>query len=224
MGSKDKIPLRMFQQRFLTGQPQMDPVLDALVEVLLDLWKRYEPLCANSIIASVFEFITFNCIEREVEALPLIRGAQRFPGFLRDRTGLSPAYAFMIFPQASNPNILEYIQALPDMYFWMAVTNDLLSSVFHSSGPTREDLLIRGLSLPRFHKEELAGEKANYVHTRAYVENKAPLQVLTEIVHDLSSSQSIIHEALAHSPEALRAWKVYERGYMLSRFSVISEP
>jgi hypothetical protein len=77
--------------------------------------------------------------------------------------------------------------------------------------------------LPRFHKEELAGEKANYVSTRAYVENKAPLQVLAEMAHELRGARNVILKAISHSPDALRAWHVFECGYVLSALSLISE-
>jgi hypothetical protein len=137
MAYRDLTHSTMFEQRFLSGQPQLDPVLDALVEVLLGMWKQYEPLCANSIIVTAFEFFTFNYIEREVETMPLVRSAHRFPWFLRYRTGISPAYTFMLFTKARNVNILEYIQAVPDMNHWISVTNDLLSFVFHVPSPKR---------------------------------------------------------------------------------------
>jgi hypothetical protein len=131
MVSRDSTPCSQFEERFLRGQPQLDPVLDALSDVLLSMMKQYDSLCANTIIAAVFEFVTFCCIEPEVEALPLIRGAQRVPWFLRERTGVAAAFALMIFPKTRKINLLEYIQAMPDMNFWISVTNDLLSCVFH---------------------------------------------------------------------------------------------
>jgi hypothetical protein len=131
MVSRDSTPCTVFQERFLRGQPQLDPVLDALADVLLSMWTQYDSLCTNTIIAAVFEFITYSCIEPEVEALPLIRGAQRIPWFLRERTGVAAAFALMVFPKTRKINLLKYIQAMPDMNFWISVTNDLLSSVSH---------------------------------------------------------------------------------------------
>jgi len=192
MASKDPAPFSVFESRFLSGKPQLDPALDTLVEVLLRMWEKYDPLSANTQIASVFEFITSSCIEPDVETLSLIRGGQRIPWFMRERTGLGTGYALMAFPKTRKIHILDYIQGIPDMNFWIAVTNDLLS----------------------FHKEELAGEKTNYIHNRAYVENKAPLQVLDEISQELLSSRDAIRVALANSPNALKAWKDFERGYI----------
>lgn len=70
------------------------------------------------------------------------------------------------------------------------------------------------LTLARFHKEELAGETRNYVHIRAYIEDKTPLEVLAEIAEELRISRNTIHKVLSLNPKALQAWTVYERGYM----------
>jgi hypothetical protein len=66
----------------------------------------------------------------------------------------------------------------------------------------------------RFHKEELAGEKSNYVHFRANAENLAPLEVLANMAEELRISRDTIHTTLVQSPNALKAWKVFERGYV----------
>ncbi|KAF8576474.1 terpenoid synthase, partial [Ramaria rubella] len=192
MAPKDPSTFSVFEQRFLRGQPQLNPVLDALVEVLLCMWELYDPFCANYIVASTFEFLTATCLEPELETLPLIQGAQRFPWFIRNGTGVATAFACMIFTKSGRFDIMKYVRAIPDMNFWIALTNDVLS----------------------FHKEELAGETANYIHNRAYVDNKAPVQVLADIVEELRVSRNAIHVALALHPEALKAWIGFERGYV----------
>lgn len=192
MAHKDPSSFSVFEQRFLRGQPQLNPVLDALIDVLLRMWDLYDPLCANSIIASTFEYFTSTCIEPDIERLPLIRGTQRFSWFVRERTGVATAFALMMFTKSTQIDMMEYIQAMPDMNFWICLTNDVLS----------------------FHKEELAGETANYVHNRACLENKAPLEVLAEMAEELRVSRNTIHIALSKSPRALQAWKVWEHGYV----------
>ena len=129
MAPKDPNTFMVFQQRFLSGQPQLNPVLDALGETLTRLWDLYDPLCANSIIVSVFEFLTATCMEPKLERLPRIRSTQRFPWFIRERNGVGVAYALFMFAKSSRTDIMEFIQAIPDMNFWIDATNDLMSSV-----------------------------------------------------------------------------------------------
>ncbi|KAF8511698.1 isoprenoid synthase domain-containing protein [Gautieria morchelliformis] len=192
MAPKDPSPFCAFQQRFISGQPQLDPVLDALAGVLMRMWDLYDPLCANSIIAGTFEFITINCLEFDMKRLPLIRGTERFPWFVRDRTGGGIPVALLAFTKSTKIDMMEFIQAIPDINFWIALTNDMLS----------------------FHKEELSGETGTYVHNRAYIENKAPLQVLAEMAEELRISRTTIHTVLSNSPKALLVWEVYERGFI----------
>lgn len=66
----------------------------------------------------------------------------------------------------------------------------------------------------RFHKEELAGERANYVHNRSYIEEKAPLDVLAEMGHELYTSRKAVYTALAPCPGAIDAWYTWEQGYV----------
>ncbi|KAF8511707.1 isoprenoid synthase domain-containing protein [Gautieria morchelliformis] len=192
MAPKDPSSFCEFEQRFLTGRPQLNPILDALVSVLLRMWDLYDPLCANSIIAATFEFVTSSCLEPDIERLPLIRGTERFSWFVRERTGVATAFALMAFTKSTKIDLMEFIQAIPDINFWICLTNDILS----------------------FHKEELGGETGTYVHNRAYLENKAPLQVLAEMAEELRISRNTIHTALSNSPTALLVWEVFERGYV----------
>ncbi|KAF8480583.1 isoprenoid synthase domain-containing protein [Gautieria morchelliformis] len=193
MAPKDPSSYSGFEQRFLSGQPQLNPVLDAFASVLLRMWDLYDPLCANSIIVAAFELVTICCMEPEIEKLPVLRGAQRFSWFVRHGNGVGPAYALMSFTKSSQMNTMEYIQAVPVMDRWICLTNDILS----------------------FHKESLEGETANYIHTRACIDDKAPLQVLAEVAEEMQTAINTIQLALSDSPRALRAWKVFERGYII---------
>ncbi|KAF8462081.1 isoprenoid synthase domain-containing protein [Gautieria morchelliformis] len=193
MAPKNPSSFIEFEHRFLSGRPQLDPVLDAFASVLLRMWDLYDPLCANSIIVAAFELISISCIEPEIEKLPLVQGAQEFSWFVRHRSGAGPAYALMSFTKSSQIDMMEYIQAVPFMDRWICLTNDILS----------------------FHKENLAGETGTYIHTRAYIENKAPLQVLAEIAEEMRTAINTIHLTLSDSPRALHAWEVFERGYII---------
>ena len=138
----------VFEQRFLSGRPQLDPVLNALAKVLIRLWDLYDPLCANSIVASTFEFFTSTCIEPELKTLSLIQGAQRFSWHMRERTGAGWAYSLFMFTKSTGIDMMAFIQAIPDMSFWICLTNDLLSSVSLHLKLTR--FVIWTLLLPDF--------------------------------------------------------------------------
>jgi Trichodiene synthase (TRI5) len=213
MAPKDPTNFIGFEERFLSGQPQLDPVLDALVEVLMRMWDFYDPFCANSIIVSSFEFFSSTCLEPDLERLPVVQGTERFSWYLRERTGVAVAFSLMTFTKSSRINTMAFVQAVPDMTFWICVSNDLFSWVIVSS-PITVYIVIWTWRYARFHKEELAGETANYVHTRAQIENKTALQVLADMRDDLRVSRDTINRVLSPSPDALRKWQVFERGYV----------
>jgi hypothetical protein len=77
--------------------------------------------------------------------------------------------------------------------------------------------VINNLILPlsnRFHKEELAGERGNYVNIRANAENLAPIEVLAKMAEELRIARDTIHRTLMQNPDALKAWMIWERGYV----------
>jgi len=190
--TKNVAPFAAFQQRFLRGLPQLDPVLDMFASILVAMCDQYETLSANFILSATFEFINATCVEPAIEALPILPGAVRFPSFLRDRTGLGVPYALMAFPNSRPLGFVTCFQTLPDMNFWIAAINDILS----------------------FYKERLAGETVNYIFNRAHVENKAPLQVLSDMRDELVEASNNVVAALTKSgaPGAAEVWKSFERG------------
>ncbi|KAG6813203.1 hypothetical protein H0H87_009323, partial [Tephrocybe sp. NHM501043] len=193
VSTKNMTPFVEFQQRFFRHEQQLDQVLDAFADVLRRMYEQYPALFGNLFLSATFEFITTTCAEPGIEALPVLRGAKRFPTFLRDRTGLGVPYAFMVYLNSRSTDFVTCFQALPDMSFWFAAINDLLS----------------------FYKEELAGETVNYVYNRAKVENSDPLHVLLTIRDELLEASDNVTRALSGpAPVALKAWKDFEAGVM----------
>jgi hypothetical protein len=192
VASKNVAPVGAFEQRFLRGLPQLDPVLNALTEVLFALCDQYDTLAANVILSATFDFMNSSCMEPAMESVPLIRDAAHFPWYLRDQTGIGKAFALFPFTKTRRIAITEYIQALPDMNYWISAVNDLLS----------------------FHKEELAGEQGNYIHNRAYVEGSTPIQVLSDIGRELPDTRASIFAVLGKSRRAAKTWQIFERGYI----------
>jgi Trichodiene synthase (TRI5) len=127
--SKDVAAFGAFEQRFLRGEPQLEPVLIAFAEVIIKLCNQYDTLTANAILTATFEFVNSNCMEPVIASVPLSRDAGRFPWYLRDQTGIGKAYALMAFPKTKKIHITDYIQAVPDMNYWIAAINDFLSYV-----------------------------------------------------------------------------------------------
>lgn len=75
------------------------------------------------------------------------------------------------------------------------------------------------MSWYRFHKEELAGETANYISNRAYVEGMSSVQVLATVKDELFSARESVLEMLdlSGSDAAVDAWDIFEIGYMYVR-------
>jgi len=192
LAPRDTAAFAVFEQRFLHGLPQLDPVLAAFADVIISLYDYYDVFVANTILTATFDFVNSCCMEPTVESLPLIREAGNFPWYLRDQTGIGKAFMLFMFARSRKVAITDYIQALPDMNYWIAGVNDLLS----------------------FHKEELAGETANYIHNRAHVENVTAMQVFADMGHEMLKKRASILTVLAKSPRALEIWQIWERGYI----------
>jgi hypothetical protein len=209
--AKDVAPFAVFEQRFLRGLPQLDPVLTAFADVILSLYDHYDVFVANTILTATFDFVNSSCMEPTVESLPLIREAEDFPWYLRDQTGIGKAFTLFMFTKSSKVAITDYIQAIPNMNYWISSVNDFLSFVlpFTLAGEFADPT-----SYGRFHKEELAGETGNYIHNRAYVENITVMQVHAEMGRELLEKRASILTILAQSPRAMEIWQIWERGYM----------
>ncbi|GJJ15978.1 hypothetical protein Clacol_010257 [Clathrus columnatus] len=190
--TKDPAPFKEFASRLIRNQQQLDPILTAFTEVLGRMWDSYDPLAASAIFDDALSFVTGTCIEPELHRLPLVQGINRFSWYIRDLTGASNAYGLFPFTKSGNFNMLNVVQALPDMNFWTCLTNDLLS----------------------FHKEESTGETGTFIYNRARNDNKSRYETCEEIVAELRDARQTIHKALANNAAALEAWTIWERGYM----------
>ncbi|KIM76109.1 hypothetical protein PILCRDRAFT_78099, partial [Piloderma croceum F 1598] len=155
-------------------------------------YDHYDIFVMNTILTATFDFVNLSCMEPTVESLPLIREAGSFPWYLRDQTGVGKAFTLFMFTKSSKIAITDYIQAIPNMNYWICCVNDFLS----------------------FHKEELAGETGNYMHNRAYMEGITAVQVHADMGRELLEKQASIHTILAKSPHALELWQIWERGYI----------
>jgi hypothetical protein len=196
----DPLPFVSFQYRFMKALPQLDPVLDAFSDVLHAICASYPPLQSNLILSSTFEFVSVTCVEPQLsltgsQTASKISGsptknATRFPLFLRERTGLGLPGALMLFSPTQPVEFVDCFRALGDMTFWTAAVNDLLS----------------------FFKEQLAGETATYIHTRASAEGRSPVEVLSALTDELCAASRNITQALSADPVAAETWRMFEYG------------
>lgn len=126
---------------------------------LIDMYKFWDTIPANSIMISAMEFVNGYILE----GMPVLREmqsshtAQAWPYHVRAKTGGATAYAYMIFPKEINPNMSVYIQVVEDISLYINLVNDILSYVFlsflinpfsndNSSGFTRKFLRERRIT------------------------------------------------------------------------------
>ncbi|KAG6819909.1 hypothetical protein H0H93_007443 [Arthromyces matolae] len=206
-----------FQGRFLRNEPQIDPVLDMLADVMHKMYDQYPPLFTHFFITSTLDYITISCVEPGLDARNSraraeteahANGAQgpgksctndatadskRFAGFLRDQSGLGVATSVLAYPHSLTMDFTTFFVALPDMNFWFSACNDVLS----------------------FYKEELIGETTNYISVRAKGENRRGVEVLESLVEEMIGASKGVQEVLKESDSrALDTWKTFEAGYI----------
>jgi hypothetical protein len=108
--------------------PQLDPVLDALVDILHRIWGKWDDVAANLIINGTLDYVTASCIEASLENSPsFMPTSLRFPWFFREASGIAKPYAAFGFSKSERLAGEDYFQVLPDMEYWIDLTNDLFS-------------------------------------------------------------------------------------------------
>lgn len=120
-----------FQTRFHKGEPQPPALLARFAELLQGMSTHFEPLVANFIVLSSLQFLNATLLERRVEfsGLQHCEEASRWPDYMRDRSGVTEAYAYFVFPRDQCPDIGAYMQGIPDMMTYENYANDVLSYV-----------------------------------------------------------------------------------------------
>jgi hypothetical protein len=120
-----------FQTRFQKGEPQPSALLARFAEVLQAMSTHFETIVADCIVISSLQFVTGTLLERrsEIHRMQHRREAIRWPEYFRDRSGVSEAYAYFIFPRNQCPDIGAYMQGIPDMMTYIDDANDILSYV-----------------------------------------------------------------------------------------------
>ncbi|KXN92966.1 hypothetical protein AN958_09080 [Leucoagaricus sp. SymC.cos] len=187
--------LQRFQHSILSNKDSDHGVLTHFRAHLLDMYNFWDTAAANGIITAAMEFVNGCALEEmpELRNMTLSVSARSWPYFLRMKTGVAQAYAFMIFPRHSNPDISGFIQVIGDISLFIDLTNDILS----------------------FYKEDLAGETKNYVHNRACMNRQPVLDVLNNILYEALAAQARVTATL-HNTESVKQWSTFIKGYGFS--------
>ncbi|KDR72493.1 hypothetical protein GALMADRAFT_73695 [Galerina marginata CBS 339.88] len=185
--------IETFQRHVLVNDTFEEPILQSFRDNLTDTYRFWDSIPANCIILSAMEYFNGCALEERptIRDMKLLDTAESWPYYLRNKTGVAAAYAFMIYPKDRNSDVSAYIQAMGDMCFFINVVNDLLS----------------------FHKEQLAGETNNYVHVRARITRKSIQDTLHDVAKESSAAHARITKILQFTDGAT-AWKRFVDGYL----------
>ncbi|KAF5346174.1 hypothetical protein D9758_009928 [Tetrapyrgos nigripes] len=182
--------IQKFHQRFFSGQPQPDPVLTLLGDVLREMYGHFGRIESNIIVTSAVNLYTSVILEFLPEEMNIKATDPSYATFYRTMSGATDAFSFFIFPPTLS--ISEYIQALPDLGIFMNHTNDILS----------------------FYKEEKAGDDLNYVSLLATTRKITKLQALRTLVDEGIAAHERIVRILAPSREASDFYQKFCQGYL----------
>ncbi|KAH6977833.1 isoprenoid synthase domain-containing protein [Fusarium venenatum] len=155
----------MFHQRFCAGEKQPIPLLQGWADLMTLVFEHWDPLVANFIITASLNFLNANALQAREDFTHIERtkAGRSWAWFIREKDGVGEAYAWFTFPKALCGDKSRFMEVIPDLSMWIGLTNDILS----------------------FWKEEQAGEKHNYIHTRGWYDDKDTWSTFEDIVDDV---------------------------------------
>ncbi|KAJ7091835.1 hypothetical protein C8R44DRAFT_647324 [Mycena epipterygia] len=188
--------LTAFQARFHARQPQLHPVLDCYAGFMLRLYDHYEPYVADAMIMSSCTFINGSCLEVRAltKRVAAKSDAKLWPYYVRSLSGISGFYSFACFPKKDHPDVVDYVQAIPEILIFTNFLNDNA----HFS----------------FYKEEMDGELHNYCQMKSRVSGNHPIKILQDVADETVAVAKRAAVILQDAPAALKAFKEYEQGYV----------
>ncbi|KAG2114310.1 isoprenoid synthase domain-containing protein [Suillus discolor] len=188
---EDMMDVYHFNERFVSCQPQGDPILNALDVILREITCLYSPLVSNFITAYTLNFMSFNCLDSETKDMQISLKAPLYPEYSRVLSGMPDTYGFFAFP--SMLPIREYIQCMPDLRIVINHTNDILS----------------------YYKEEMEGDNTNYLSLMAASRTSTLKQdALLELIEKTVQAHHNILEYLRPGSEACDAYVSFFEGYV----------
>ncbi|KAL0935074.1 uncharacterized protein CTRU02_209665 [Colletotrichum truncatum] len=184
----------VFHRRFFNGERQKNSLLEGIATLLREAHDLFDPVMANLLQLSVLKFLTSNLLERHngFQSLEVTRSGEKFPDFYRDMSGMNVAYAVFCYPKEQYPDVSQFLEAVPDMARFIDISNDVLS----------------------FYKEELGGDKRNYIHNRALATGKPVLRIVEEVNMETIESAKRVEAILRGRGIYEDSWNESVRGYM----------
>ncbi|EKM60124.1 uncharacterized protein PHACADRAFT_251020 [Phanerochaete carnosa HHB-10118-sp] len=155
----------------------------------------FHPYGATIIITGTVQFVACSLVDRETKAMSLHPSACGYPLYKRARNGIGEGYSYCIWDKTHFPDVSSYIQAIPEATAISLLVNDLCS----------------------FYKEELVGEKNNFVHDRACVTSKDLEATLMDTLEDAVDAVNRGREILQGEKER-QAWESHVMGYVAFHF------
>ncbi|KAG6916590.1 hypothetical protein DXG01_006240 [Tephrocybe rancida] len=197
---------KMAEHSILSSENPEHTGLSRFHEQLRNMYLQWDTISANCIASSAMEYVN-GCVLEELQAvqdMKISESAESWPDYLRDKTGIAAAYAFMIFPKSRDYKVSDFIQTIGDIMIFINLANDVLS----------------------FYKEEKAGESGNYIHNRAYINGKSTSDTLKDVSRDAVAAYLRVSAVLeSQSTASYEMWKTFGPGYMyasLSFFTILS--
>ncbi|KAF9259671.1 terpenoid synthase [Marasmius fiardii PR-910] len=177
-----------FNEQFVKGLVQNNPILDALAKIVFDTFKYYGHIQSNMVVTSIFDFITSLMVD--LEMCKSLNQTAGFAAYWQKISSVQVAYAMFVFPKDIDVGV--YIQYLPQMAIYINCMNDILS----------------------FYKEELKEDQENLVTLLAKESGITKYKALQNIADDIAEADKIIMNGLAGNQMALECWKNFRRGYV----------
>nr|BCX55502.1 sesquiterpene synthase [Phanerodontia chrysosporium] len=135
--------LAAFAPRMLSGEPQGHWVLDRFIEHVQSAPTFFGAFSVAAIAACTVQFVNSTLLDRTTSnRVCLTAGSLPYVLYKRAINGVGDSFALFAWEKDRFPDDSLFLQVLPDLCRFMEYTNDILS----------------------FYKEELAGEKDNFVH------------------------------------------------------------
>ncbi|KAF8160349.1 hypothetical protein K438DRAFT_1985778 [Mycena galopus ATCC 62051] len=187
--------LTVFQSRFYARQPQIHPALDCYARFMLRLYDHYEPYVADAMILSSCTFINGSCLEVRAlnKRVPTKCDAKLWPYYVRSLSGISGFYSYACFPKKDHPDVVDYVQAIPEMLIFTNFLNDVLRQFLQGGDGRRATQLL--------------SDDVESVRRKPH-QDSSSCGDETVIV---AKRTSVI---LKDAPAALKAFKEYEQGYI----------
>lgn len=102
-----------FGKRLYGGKPQLDPLLDCLVDLLNNSYDYFHPYAAKSIIVATIEFVDATLFDKQSVGFKLNSAALPYVEYKRLRNSFGGAYGAFMWDKFTFPDIFTHIQVLP---------------------------------------------------------------------------------------------------------------